>query len=109
VLAGAAEAREPHRIIFFLTDLSQSFQSYFTRLKVEGDSILPLGAQMKQPGWEEHWDRERSLARLLWVEAIRMVYGAALALLGISAPARLRPLDDRTEAPTDTAAQEETT
>ncbi|MBW2528045.1 MAG: arginine--tRNA ligase [Deltaproteobacteria bacterium] len=109
VVAEAAEAREPHRIIFYLTDLSQSFQSYFTRLKAEGDAILPLGAQMKEPDWRARWDRERSLARLLWIEAIRIVYGAALGLLGISAPERLEPLDDAATPPTDHETREETT
>jgi len=95
VVAEAAEAREPHRVVFFLRELSQSFQSYFTRLKKEGDAILPLGAQMKEADWEQRWDKEKTLARLLWVRAIQIVYGAGLKLLGISALSRMEPLDDR--------------
>jgi len=81
----AAALREPHRILHFVRELSQEFQSYFTRRKQEGDTILPLGAQMTQPGWEANWDREKSAARLLWVESIRTVYAAALKLAGITA------------------------
>jgi arginyl-tRNA synthetase len=46
---------------------------------------MPLKSQMAQPGWEATWDREKSAARLLWVEAIRTVYAAALKLAGITA------------------------
>ena len=46
-------------------------------------------------GWEASWDGGKTAARLAWVEAIRVVYAAALDLLGISAPERMdRPKDD---------------
>lgn len=85
----AARERAPHRIVFFLQELSQQFQSYFTRLKVEHDAILPQSWQTSQPDWQAHWDRDKTLARLAWVQAIRTVYGAGLALLGIQAPERM--------------------
>jgi len=95
MLAEAAELREPHRVVFYLQDLSQAFQSYFTRLRGEGDAILPLAAQTAEPGWEARWDRSKTLARLAWVEAIRVVYGAGLRLAGITA---LERMDRRTTA-----------
>lgn len=94
LLAEAAEAREPHRIIFFLQELSKAFQSYFTRLKGEGDTILPRDAEMREDGWKDRWDQKKTLARLLWIEAIRVVYGAGLGLMGISALERMEPLAD---------------
>jgi arginyl-tRNA synthetase len=89
MLAEAAALREPHRVIFYLQELSQAFQSYFTRLKGEGDAILPLGAQMAEAGWESSWDRDKTSARLAWVEAIRLVYGAGLRIAGIAALTRM--------------------
>lgn len=87
-LQEAAAERAPHRVLFYLQDLAQAFQSYYTRLKNEKDPILPLASEMTE-GWEARWDREKSEARLLWVEAIRTVYAAGLELLGISAPERM--------------------
>ena len=89
MVAEAAALREPHRVIFYLQELSQAFQSYFTRLKGEGDAILPLTAQTAEAGWEAGWDREKTAARLAWIEAIRIVYGAGLRLAGITAPERM--------------------
>ena len=109
VVCEAAEGREPHRIIFFLKELSEEFQSYFTRLKAEGDAVLPLSSQMTQPGWEARWDRDKTLARLLWIDAIRSVYGAALKLLGITALSRMDPLQDRPDAQEDEPAPQEGT
>jgi len=100
VVREAAVERSPHRVLFFLQELAQAFQSYYTRLKNEQDAILPQAPGLTS-GWQERWDREKSEARLLWVESIRTVYAAGLALLGISAPARMvRPSE------TDARAQE---
>lgn len=89
LVAEAAALREPHRVIFYLQELSQEFQSYFTRLKTEGDVILPLESQRREEGWEARWDKDKTRARLLWIEAIRTVYGAGLRLVGITALARM--------------------
>ncbi|MBW2459515.1 MAG: hypothetical protein JRI68_33790, partial [Deltaproteobacteria bacterium] len=94
VVTEAADQREPHRVVFFLTELSRQFQSYFTRLKNEGDAILPLKSQMAVEGWEERWDRDKTLARLLWIQAIKTVYGAGLRVLGITALERMEPLEE---------------
>jgi len=101
VVLDAARGREPHRLVFYLQELAREFQSYFTRLK--DDPILPRDSDRQVPGWEKTWDHEKTAARLAWIEAIRVVYGAALELLGIGAPERMdRPKDD-TDAVEDAA------
>ena len=67
-------------------ELSQDFQSYYTRLqKVHGDTILPQERQ-RTGDWRSTWDWRKTAARLLWVEAIREVMRIALGLLGVGAP-----------------------
>jgi arginyl-tRNA synthetase len=99
----AAEEREPHRIVFYVQELAQKFQSYFTRLK--DDPILPQASERAKPGWALSWDHGKTAARLAWIEAIRIVYAAALGLLGVSAPDRMeRPKESGED---DTAIAEE--
>ncbi len=88
VVSAAAEERDPQKIVAYVQGLAQDFQSYYTQLKLEGDAILPR-AKDQTEGWQERWDREKSLARLAWVEALRTVYASALGLLGIEAPERM--------------------
>jgi arginyl-tRNA synthetase len=96
VVASAAAERAPHKLVFYVQELAEAFQSYFTRLKE--DPILPKASQRAEPGWETSWDHGKTAARLAWVLAIRNVYAAALSLLGISAPDRMdRPQDDDEE------------
>jgi arginyl-tRNA synthetase len=102
-LAAAAEAREPHKLVFYVQELAQTFQSYFTRLKGENDPILPRESTRAEAGWQERWDQEKTMARLAWIEAIRVVYAASLELLGISAPERM----DRPTAAEDAAPDAE--
>ncbi len=52
---------------------------------------------MAVDGWAERWDQEKTLGRLLWIKAIKIVYGAGLGLLGITALERMEPLEDRTQ------------
>jgi len=93
-VADAADAREPHRLVQFIAELSGEFQSYYTRLqKVHGDSILPQERQ-RVGDWRATWDWRRTAARLAWVEAIRQVLETALSLVGVSAPSEMK----RTEA-----------
>ena len=87
LVAEAAALREPHRIVFYAQELSQAFQSYFTRRK--DDPVLPQEKHTREPGWEARWDWDTTRARLLWIEAIRAVYGASLRLLGITALSRM--------------------
>jgi arginyl-tRNA synthetase len=93
VVGEAASEHAPHRVVFFLQELAQAFQSYYTRLRSEKDPILPQASDLVA-GWESRWDREKTEARLLWVDAIRTVYAAGLGLLGISAPERMVRPDD---------------
>lgn len=83
VVAEAAGQREPHRVVFYVQELSQSFQSWFTRTK--DDPVLPPKQVTAGAGWEARWDWERTRARLAWVESVRTVYAAGLELLGITA------------------------
>ena len=95
LLADAARAKEPHRIVFYVQELARDFQSYFTRLKGESDPILPPDSVRAAPGWEGSWDLEKTRARLAWIEAIRVTYAQALDLVGVSAPERMeRPVED---------------
>jgi len=102
VVATAAAQREPHRVVFYLQELARGFQSYFTRLKT--DPILPQDTRRAEAGWEASWDHKKTAARLAWIEAIRLVYAAGLALLGVSAPERMdRPATKDAEAGDDDA------
>jgi arginyl-tRNA synthetase len=87
LVALATEERAPHRLVFYVQELAQNFQSYFTRMK--DDPILPRASDRAKPGWEKSWDEEKTRARLAWIQAIRIVYAAALGLLGVSAPDRM--------------------
>jgi arginyl-tRNA synthetase len=105
ILAEAARAREPHRIVFYVQELARDFQSYFTRLKGESDPILPPDSVRAEGGWEHAWDLEKTRARLAWIEAIRATYAQALELVGVSAPDRMeRPPEDAELGPTDAAS-----
>jgi arginyl-tRNA synthetase len=103
----AAEGREPHRIVTYLNELSQDFQSYFTHLKAQGDAILPQDSERATDGWEARWDKDKTRARLLWVEAIRTVYAAGLAIAGIGAPPRMEKLSEASREPAVAKEEEE--
>ncbi len=70
-LVSAAQAYEPHRIIYFLQDLAAQFHSYYNRYKVLTD------------------DPAQSRARLYLVNCVRTVLANALELLGVAAPERM--------------------
>jgi arginyl-tRNA synthetase len=93
----AAAAREPHRMVSFISDLAGEFQSYYTRLqKVHGDSVLPQERQ-RVGNWRATWDWQKTAARLHWVEAIRQVLETALGLVGVSAPAVMKRIGEEGE------------
>jgi arginyl-tRNA synthetase len=99
VVNEAARLREPHRITYYVQELAQHFQSYFTRLKGEDDPILPRESTRLRDGWEASWDATKTRARLAWIEAIRVTFAAALDLLGVSAPERMdRPPTEASDA-----------
>ncbi len=89
-IAEAARGREAHKIVTYLTTLTQSFQSYYTRLSKENDTILPRSSARADGSWRsDPATVAKVAARLAWVRAIRDVYAAGLELLGISAPERM--------------------
>jgi len=71
VVAGAAEQLEPHRLAFYLQELAGAFHSYYNRQRVLVD------------------DPAVTRARLLLVNAVRIVLRNALGLLGMAAPERM--------------------
>lgn len=97
----AAALREPHRIVFYLQDLAREFQSYFTRLKGDGDPILPPESVRAKGGWQDSWDFGKTRARLAWIEAIRLTYAQALGLIGVGAPERMERPPEVTPDETD--------
>jgi arginyl-tRNA synthetase len=92
LVSEAAAVREPHRIVTWLHELARAFQSYYTRLRRDDDTVLPPASQ-RGDGWEERWDVEKMKARLLWVDAIRIVSRNALTLLGLEAPTHMTRLE----------------
>ncbi len=98
VLAEAAAAREPNRLVNYLDELARAFQSYYTQGK-RGDTILPQRSDREEPGWEARWDWEKTRARLAWVGAIQRVYRSGLDLLGIDAPEAMHRREEQEAAP----------
>jgi arginyl-tRNA synthetase len=102
VLADAAASREPHKVVFYVQELANAFQSYYTRLKT--DPVLPPASVRAQAGWESSWDHAKTAARLAWIEAIQIVYAAALGLLGVSAPDKMVKPAEQSDAEADESA-----
>ncbi len=75
VVTSAANLREPHRVARYLEDLAGSYHRFY-----DGCRVLPMGD-------EEPTDLHR--ARLLLVDATRIVLANGLGLLGVSAPERM--------------------
>lgn len=71
ILEGAAQAYEPHRLTFYLQELSAIFHSYYHKNKVITD------------------DDETTMARLALCSTIKIVLGDALSILGVTAPERM--------------------
>jgi arginyl-tRNA synthetase len=76
---GAALAREPHRIAFFLYDLAADFNMLWNR---GADDAALRFIQESQP--------ERTRARLALVESVACVIRAGLAVLGVTPVEELR-------------------
>lgn len=75
VVAGAAQALEPHRIVFFLQETIATFHSYLTRYKAT-EKVLSD-------------DLVKTTARLALVQVLRLTLANALGLLGVSAPEQM--------------------
>jgi len=71
MLEGAAKSLEVHRITFYLNELAGVFHSYYNKNKVVTE------------------DAALSAARLVMVDAVRIVLGNALRILGVNAPEKM--------------------
>lgn len=71
VVDEAARDFEPHRLVYYLTELAGQFHSYYNKTKVVGE------------------DRSVSEARLYLLSITRLVLRNALRLLGVSAPEKM--------------------
>ncbi len=75
VVNSAADLRQPHRIARYLEELAGKYHRFYDNCRV-----LPMGDE--QPG-------DLHAARLLLVDATRVVLANGLHLLGVSAPERM--------------------
>ena len=85
VVAGAANALEPHRVLYFCQDLISDFHAYFTKYK-HSERVISDDAELTQ-------------GRLAMVAALKSTLKSAFAILGVSAP-------DHMSAPSDDDAPE---
>jgi arginyl-tRNA synthetase len=77
VVGGAAEALEPHRVLYYAQSLIADFHSYFSKYKTSHRIISD--------------DERLTQARLGMVAALRQTLKNALTLLGIDAPDWMEP------------------
>lgn len=75
-VAGAAEALEPHRIVYYVQELTAQFQRYYEVGRRAGEKVISD-------------DPRKTAARLFLIACCKRVFGNALALLGVSAPERM--------------------
>jgi arginyl-tRNA synthetase len=68
LVAGAARAREPHRVAYYLTEVASLFHPYYKAHRILTD------------------DRGLTMARLGLCAAVGQVVSNGLGLLGVSAP-----------------------
>lgn len=74
VVAEAAQAYEPHRLVFYLQELAAQFHQYYNRGNTDPECRV-LGP-----------DESVTAARLVLVQAVKQVLSNALGLLGVTAP-----------------------
>jgi arginyl-tRNA synthetase len=79
LIATAAEAREPHRLAFYLYDLASAFHGLWTR----GNDLPHLRFIQAQDGG-------LTVARCALVSATRAVISSGLGVLGVEAPETMR-------------------
>jgi arginyl-tRNA synthetase len=80
VVEGAALAREPHKIAFYLYELASEFHALWTRGAKESPHLRFIIQN----------DRQVTLARLALVQAVVTVLASGLGILGASAPDEMR-------------------
>ena len=74
ILEAAAEAHEPHRIAYFLYDLSGAFHALWTKGARQDESLRFLNES----------DKELTRARLALVKALAMVIASGLTVMGVT-------------------------
>jgi arginyl-tRNA synthetase len=79
VVEQAAQAREPHRVTFYLYDLASEFHAHWNKGK-DLPSLRFINAN----------SRNLTDARLALVTCVRNVLASGLALIGVSAPREMR-------------------
>jgi arginyl-tRNA synthetase len=79
IISGAAQAHEPHRLAFYLYDLTSEFHAQWTR-----------GNDSPQLRFIRQEDRGITVARLALLSAIRQVISSGLSVLGVEAPDAMR-------------------
>lgn len=75
VVASAADAREPHQIVFYIQELIAGFHSYYTQYKGTERVVSS--------------DVAKTRARLLLCRALRTTLRGLLTVLGVDAPERM--------------------
>ena len=78
-IEAAAQAREPHRIAFFLHDLASAFHSHWNR-----------GKESPQLRFVNEESGDLSRARLALVFSLTSVLASGLSILGVGAPSEMR-------------------
>jgi arginyl-tRNA synthetase len=76
MLVGAAQAFEPHRVVFYLQEIIAAFHSWYTQGKRTGGRVLGD-------------DPATTRARLFLCRALAQVLANGLSVLGVSAPERM--------------------
>ena len=84
VVVAAAEALEPHRVLYFCQELIAEFHSYYTKHK-KNERVVSN-------------DAEKTQGRLALVAALKQTLRSAFAILGINAPDHMTA---QAEAPSD--------
>ncbi len=79
MIAGAAKAREPHKIAFYLYEVASEFHGHWSR-----------GNDSPHLRFIQANDKKLTAERLALVDAFAQVVASGLAILGVSAPDELR-------------------
>ncbi len=82
VISECAEELEPHKLSFYLLELSRMFQSYYSQGKRD-ERYRVLSA-----------DADRTLAKLYLLKNIQSVIQNSLRILGISAPSEMKRTEE---------------
>ncbi len=79
MLAGAAKAREPHKIAFYLYEVASEFHGHWSR-----------GNDLPHLRFIQASDKKLTAERLALVDAFAQVVSSGLTILGVTAPDELR-------------------